>query len=153
MPSFWRSNRVRDSKSHSFFPDRQQQQQPQHPGEFHSKPHFHLHQSRFISSPPTNPSAARASPAVSSPALHFTALKPKLIRPAAHKISLRIFRAVVRLLSSELPPLARPRSRVRAAITACQHRTPADLHCPSRPPLYRRIPRTSIALVQRHLDH
>jgi hypothetical protein len=96
---------------------------------------------------PAPPSRRRAA------ALHFTALKPKLIRPATHKISLRIFRAVVRLLSSELPPLARPRSRVRAAITACQHRTPADLHCPSRPPLYRRIPRTSIALVQRHLDH
>jgi hypothetical protein len=37
-------------------------------------PHFHLHNRRFIESPPTNPSAARASPAVVAELLHHAAL-------------------------------------------------------------------------------
>lgn len=129
MPSFWRSsNRVRDSKSsHSFFPDRQQQQQHQqdHPGEFQLFTSLHslllLRIPSFISSPPSKPLRCSSQPrrrrtatALRCTALHRIGAQTNLYG-CFYKTSHSIvqLQAVVRLLFNELHPLVRARSRVR----------------------------------------
>jgi hypothetical protein len=72
MPSFW-SRSSRASKSHSFFPDQQQQQQ--HPGEFPFALCLRLrllHTSRFILIDPNKPlRCSSLSPAVAELLLHW----------------------------------------------------------------------------------
>lgn len=159
MPSFWRSNRV--SKSHSFFPDQQQeQQQQQHPGTIHHTYSIFPWTSLPPPPPPHQsfhlPSAARAPPSPSCcTALHtlhslpyLTALKLKLIRSAtvARPSSATSKQSSNALSANKFPRSALAREYV--LLLPCQHLTPADLHSPSRPPLYRRLPGTSIALAR-----
>jgi hypothetical protein len=95
------------------------------------------HQSFHLIFPNKPLRCSSLSPAVAEllhcAALHFTALGPKLIRPAAPKISLCTVQAVARLLSNELPPLARARSRVRAATILPLANIALLLTCIARP--------------------